>query len=434
MKTAWYPECSRIMEVFKCVLVLLVTLSAVCAIDPRRTTTTKAPDIDCSPEKLSVYRVVLHTYWTRDKFPKHFPDWKPPAQWSKLIGRSHNTSFTLYRIGQLANAALKSFAETGKSDDLDEQSQGANGVFDEFSAPAIPSSTGRTETEFFVDGNHSRVSIVTRLVPSPDWFVGLDSFNLCVGGNWVDTVTVETDPLDAGTDNGITFTAPKWPSEPPGPIYKISSKYPKHSAGSFYYPYMKRLPAIATFQFIKIREYELSEVFHHSQDKANSEVMKIDQLGKNDMKPSSKNNDIEEQIEEERKEEEIRAFKTTLETTPDPNSIGMTTTSPSAPLSTENDKAGAVQSIVKMYNNQEHYSPKHRRLRKPVLRLRTPRDCKVSDWGEWSPCSITCGVGTMERRREVIKHARRGGLSCPPLLETRWCGSPKGCQKTVNNW
>lgn len=80
MKTAWYPGCSWIMEVFKCVLVL-VTLSAVCAIDPRRTTTTKAPDIDCSPEKLSVYRVILHTYWTRDKFPKHFPDWKPPAQW-----------------------------------------------------------------------------------------------------------------------------------------------------------------------------------------------------------------------------------------------------------------------------------------------------------------------------------------------------------------
>jgi hypothetical protein len=96
--------------------------------------------------------------------------------------------------------------------------------------------------------------------------------------------------------------------------------------------------------------------------------MKIDQLGKSDMKQSSKNNDIEEQIEEERKEEEIRAFKTTLETTPDPNTIGITT-SGSLLLSTEDYKAPPVQSIVKMYNNQEHYSTKHRRLRKPLLRL-----------------------------------------------------------------
>lgn len=170
-----------------------------------------------------------------------------------FTGRSHNTTYILYRIGQLANPALKSFAETGKTEALDEQSQGADGIFDEFSAPAITSGSGRTETEFFVDGNHSHVSIVSRLVPSPDWFIGLDSFNLCVDGNWVDSLTVEVDPLDAGTNNGFTFTAPNWPTDPPGTIYKITSKYPSHRAGSFYYPYMKRLPAIATFQFIKVR-------------------------------------------------------------------------------------------------------------------------------------------------------------------------------------
>lgn len=432
MNSPWYRGCSWIMEVFKCVLVL-VTLSAVCAVDLRRTTTTtKAPDIDCSPEKLTVYRVILHTYWTRDKFPKHFPDWKPPAQWSKLIGRSHNTTYILYRIGQLANPAVKSFAETGKTEALDEQSQGGDGIFDEFSAPAITSGSGRTETEFFVDGNHSHVSIVSRLVPSPDWFIGLDSFNLCVDGNWVDSVTVEVDPLDAGTNNGFTFTAPNWPTDPPGTIYKITSKYPSHRAGSFYYPYMKRLPAIATFQFIKIKEYELSEVFHHSQDKANSEVMKIDQLAKNDMKEVSKNNDIEEQIEEERKEEEIRAFKTTLETTQDPNSIAKT--SPNAFLSTEGEKSAVIKHIFQRYKNKDRY--KYDMLGKETSKkLRSPRDCKVSEWGEWSTCSKTCNIGQVERRREIIKRQRRGGAKCPPLLETRWCGSIKDCPKEDSfNW
>lgn len=40
----------------------------------------------CKPDKLTVYKVVLHTFWSRDKFPKHYPDWRPPAQWSKLVG------------------------------------------------------------------------------------------------------------------------------------------------------------------------------------------------------------------------------------------------------------------------------------------------------------------------------------------------------------
>ncbi|KAK6635940.1 hypothetical protein RUM44_001195 [Polyplax serrata] len=42
----------------------------------------------CQPDKLTVYKVILHTFWTRDKFPKHYPDWRPPAQWSKLVGTS----------------------------------------------------------------------------------------------------------------------------------------------------------------------------------------------------------------------------------------------------------------------------------------------------------------------------------------------------------
>lgn len=104
---------------------------------------------------------------------------------------------------------------------------------------------------------------------------------------------------------------------------------------------------------MQIKEYELSEVFHHSQDKANSEVMKIDQLAKNDMKEVSKNNDIEEQIEEERKEEEIRAFKTTLETTQDPNSISKT--SPNTFLSTEGEKSAVINHLFQRYKNKDRY-------------------------------------------------------------------------------
>lgn len=29
------------------------------------------------------------------------------------------------------------------------------------------------------------------MIPSPDWFIGIDSFDLCVNGNWLDSITIE---------------------------------------------------------------------------------------------------------------------------------------------------------------------------------------------------------------------------------------------------
>ena len=40
-----------------------------------------------TPDRLTVFRVTLVTHWSRDKFPKQYPEWRPPAQWSKLIGK-----------------------------------------------------------------------------------------------------------------------------------------------------------------------------------------------------------------------------------------------------------------------------------------------------------------------------------------------------------
>lgn len=98
---------------------------------------------------------------------------------------------------------------------------------------------------------------MSRLVPSPDWFVGVDSLDLCLKGRWRDRVTVDADPLDAGTDQGLTFTAPRWASQPAANISRISSRWPTHPAASFYYPELERLPRIGYFQFRKLREYAL---------------------------------------------------------------------------------------------------------------------------------------------------------------------------------
>lgn len=49
--------------------------------------TQPAPLTGCTLDRLAVYKVVLHTYWTRELFPKHYPDWRPTAQWTKTLGK-----------------------------------------------------------------------------------------------------------------------------------------------------------------------------------------------------------------------------------------------------------------------------------------------------------------------------------------------------------
>ncbi|EDW60446.2 uncharacterized protein Dvir_GJ21488 [Drosophila virilis] len=465
--------------------------------------TQPAPLTGCTLDRLAVYKVVLHTYWTRELFPKHYPDWRPTAQWTKTLGRTHNANYGLYHIGQPATAGVKQFAETGKTELLDsnagEQQQqqmqaqksstatvagtaptmAERSVFDEFSLPAIQLGAGRSEAKVFVDSNHSLVSLMTRIVPSPDWFIGVDSFELCVGGSWIDTVTVELDPLDAGTDNGFTFTAPNWPTAPQGVIYRITSRYPAHPAGSFYYPKSKRLPPIATFQFIKLREYELSEVFNIAEDDRKYETVQTQTHLDAEHNHVEMNNELSASIERERQRErereqqtpfndERQRIRSQLLAKMNPNYNNSQQPGGVVNVVPKNDKHALMQSIASSYrrtdaanNNITSYPAKatgsatatatasasasvsgrgtgtgSSRRRASLAASKRRRDCRVGHWSEWTACSKSCGIGEMHRYRKVIKHGKRGGRPCPALQQSKWCGTERNCHgpQSYFNW
>lgn len=122
----------------------------------------------------------------------------PPPP-SLVAGRTHDTTYNLFKVGHLASAAVKQFVETSRGDLLTETRQSS--VFDEFVLPPINSGAGRSESQFFVDGNHSRVSLITRITPSPDWFVGMNSFQvlwifLDAFNLWSNRICLLTAPLD----------------------------------------------------------------------------------------------------------------------------------------------------------------------------------------------------------------------------------------------
>ena len=48
-----------------------------------------ASSMKCQSTKLVVYQVTFKTFWDRETFPKQYPEWRPPARWSKLIGKQN---------------------------------------------------------------------------------------------------------------------------------------------------------------------------------------------------------------------------------------------------------------------------------------------------------------------------------------------------------
>lgn len=457
-------------------------------------------------DKLALYKVMLRTYWSRARFPRHYPEWKPPAQFGKLIGRTHDSTYTLYRLGERLSTGARLYVETGRADGLDTDGDSPNSLHS-FTGPPIPQGEGTSITRAFLDGNHTLISIMARINPSPDWFVGVDSFQLCVEGNWVDTVTVELDPLDGGTDNGFTFTAANWPTQPQGIAYRITSRYPAHPAGSFYYPNLPRLPPIATLTFTKLREYTLTESYH--EDEVEVEFVSNDNLQANSEAPRGidPNRDLNEAIAEERREMDTQRYRYWSTTgsgqqvvTDIPrdnkaaiiNSIATSYalqrpryTATAIPRTSkvvvdgktrysetgksdwpyyqtyrqtaETQKAQIYEDIQRKIANvsdvlstrvtgyllannatnsvdqrQHRFRMKHHGLTSKGKRIRTraPRDCKVGEWGPWSACSRSCGVGETQRTRKITIKPRRGGAPCPPLKETKWCGSVNPCSES----
>uniref|UniRef100_A0AC11D813 Uncharacterized protein n=1 Tax=Ovis aries TaxID=9940 RepID=A0AC11D813_SHEEP len=172
----------------------------------------------CTAQPLARYSVTFTGKWSQASFPKQYPLFRPPAQWSSLLGAAHSSDYSLWRKDQYVSNGLREFAERGEAwalmremEAAGERLQSVHGVF---SAPAVPSGTGQTSAELEAHARHSLVSFVVRIVPSPDWFVGVDSLDLCDRGSWREQVAVDLYPYDAGTDSGFTFSSPNFATVP----------------------------------------------------------------------------------------------------------------------------------------------------------------------------------------------------------------------------
>ncbi|XP_046558469.1 uncharacterized protein LOC124267565 [Haliotis rubra] len=246
-------KCSLGLDYLKTLVCVYVVLSVV---DCRRGRRAKRGNGKCGGDSLAEYNLSFFGDWAKEAFPRMYPKYRPHAQWSKLYGLTHGRTYKMWSAGELASHAVKKFVEERSTLLLDRQVQGYNDTFDIFTAAPLRGGVGRTSSRIFADGKHSKISFLVKIIPSPDWFVGVDGLDLCRNGRWRRKVYAHLRPMDAGTDKGLTYTSPNWPSHPPQRIFEITPSYPDHPASSFFYPDRNRLPRIAHAILEKVTEYQ----------------------------------------------------------------------------------------------------------------------------------------------------------------------------------
>eukprot|EP00057_Strongylocentrotus_purpuratus_P016048 XP_011670522.1 PREDICTED: spondin-2-like [Strongylocentrotus purpuratus] len=199
-----------------------------------------------SSEESVTYELTFHGDWSQTAFPKQYPIYRKNAQWSPVLGAVHNSRFQMWKEGEVSSEPFSRFVQGADIKNLRPALTGrSTDVYTTFASDGVPSGVGSTSIQFRMHREFTEVSFAVRIDPSPDWFVGQSSLDLCRSGEWLHDMTLDLYPFDAGTDQGFMFTSPDFPEVPRQPIVEITSRVPSHPANSFFYPRVAHLPRIA---------------------------------------------------------------------------------------------------------------------------------------------------------------------------------------------
>ena len=139
-----------------------------------------------------------------------------------LIGAVHNGGATFWSSGAVASAGVEAVAELGNTATFESEikaNMNAVAVIEK----SLPSGGTPTATvDFTVTTAHPRVTLLTMIAPSPDWFVGVSGLSLLdAQGDWLASHSVDLFPYDAGTEEGTEFSLSNAATSPQGTITSI---------------------------------------------------------------------------------------------------------------------------------------------------------------------------------------------------------------------
>ncbi|MFH1653375.1 MAG: spondin domain-containing protein [Pseudomonadota bacterium] len=172
-----------------------------------------------SSDSSETYKVTLLSTWSGTTHPKDFP---ANASLSKLIGINHNSNASLWSDQATAISELKKFAEGGDESDMLTL---INSIIDNdnarnvISADGLASTPGSITLNIEVDDDFPLVTLISKISPSPDWFVGVSGLSLIENEEWVETKELDLYVWDAGTDSGTSYESIDIETLPPELIH-----------------------------------------------------------------------------------------------------------------------------------------------------------------------------------------------------------------------
>ena len=187
------------------VIAIEVRGSARRAAQPNGSLSPRASDPASPFASTATYSTIFQGEWQASDHDGELPD---NAHFSRLIGGVHNADASFLAPGEAASAGVESMAETGATATLRDEVDAESNVLAVLAGTT--DNIGPTETRRFnveLDTDHPRVTLLTMIAPSHDWFVGVGGLPLTdEAGRWRGSHTVDLYPWDAGTEVGDDFT------------------------------------------------------------------------------------------------------------------------------------------------------------------------------------------------------------------------------------
>lgn len=176
------------------------------------------------------YRLDVAIDWSAETHPHEFPN---APHLTAFVGATHHGRYTLFRDGDTASSGLESVAERGRTRivtaELESQKERGR-IGSILIGPALSTVPGEISLEFETTERHSRVSFVSMIAPSTDWFTGFEVVLRAEEG-WTDRVSVPLFVWDAGTDHGTTFTDPGMDTQPRQSIRLLATPHFAYTDG-----------------------------------------------------------------------------------------------------------------------------------------------------------------------------------------------------------
>jgi hypothetical protein len=180
-------------------------------------------------QSIATYTITFTSNWSNNTHPSNnFP---ANAHWSKLVGATHNSEVVFLKMGDLASPGIENLAELGSNTIFFSEINSAitagfsNQLID---GDDLPSPLGDIIiNDVITTEEFPLLSLASMIAPSPDWMIGVDSLSLLdENEEWIDEMTIDLYPYDAGTDDGTDYNSSNQDTNPQEGISSLQGVTP----------------------------------------------------------------------------------------------------------------------------------------------------------------------------------------------------------------